>query len=273
MLTVAALGLALAAQRAHRRQGTRHRHALAALRDDVAMAQRGREEAERTLDVVVHLAHRSQLLVDRQIERLGQLEREAPDRRRLDDLVGLDHLALQARRASEAILAVSGAANPRRCDRSLPLIDVVRSAAAEVEGFRRVHVHAGDDRALLDGAAVADVAHLLAELLDHALTAVAPDGEVLVQQERGRITVIDRTGTGVHAPLSGPAAAIVGALAERHHIGLRVEQGGGSDLVADVVLPPGLVTLPAPVLDVSDAQGAAAPIAAAPLRAVPLDLL
>ena len=75
---------------------------------------------------------------------------------------------------------LSGDEPPRRWGRPVPLAEVVRAAAAEVEDYRRVEVLVNDHLEVA-GRAVADLAHLLAELIENATTFSPPTSEVRVR--------------------------------------------------------------------------------------------
>ncbi len=62
------------------------------------------------------------------------------------------------------------------------MYDVVRGAAAEVEDYARVNVFPMEDHAL-DGSAVADIIHLIAELIENATVYSPPHTSVTVRGE------------------------------------------------------------------------------------------
>ncbi|MEU9701054.1 ATP-binding protein, partial [Streptomyces sp. NPDC047981] len=133
--------------------------------------------------VYVNLARRSQALLHRQLALLDTMERRNEDPVELEDLFRLDHLTTRMRRHSESLIILSGAAPGRGWRQPVPLLDVVRSAVAEVEDFRRVEVHAVPE-VRVHGAAVADLIHLLAELVENATSFSPPHTTVRVRGER-----------------------------------------------------------------------------------------
>ncbi len=133
--------------------------------------------------VYVSLAHRSQLLVHRQLALLDTMERRTEDPAELEDLFRLDHLTTRMRRHAESLIILSGAAPGRGWRHPVPLLDVVRAAVAEVEDFARVEVSAVAE-VRLAGGAVADLTHLLAELVENAVTFSPPHTKVQVHAER-----------------------------------------------------------------------------------------
>ncbi|POM25883.1 sensor protein BasS/PmrB [Actinomadura rubteroloni] len=129
---------------------------------------------------LANLGHRNQNLVRRQLGFITTLERDETDPGALANLFELDHLATRMRRNAESLLVLAGRHAPRRWSGPIPVGDVLRSAFAEVEEYRRVTLRRMDD-ARLAGTAAAEVAHLLAELVENALTFSPPDREVEVQ--------------------------------------------------------------------------------------------
>ncbi|WP_167459139.1 nitrate- and nitrite sensing domain-containing protein [Streptomyces dengpaensis] len=129
---------------------------------DLVDARRGFQNA------ILIIARRTQNLVDRQLELLDRFERKHQEPDVLEDLYQLDSQASQLRRYEENLLIISGDRSSRRSVEPVPLPDVVRSAAGEVSEYQRVTVTA-DDEVNLVGTAVADVVHLVAELVENAV--------------------------------------------------------------------------------------------------------
>ncbi len=122
--------------------------------------------------VILGIARQSQNLVNMQLGKLDALEREHTDPEILKGLYELDSTASQLRRYEENLVIISGE-QPRRTWREpVSLVDILRSAVGEVAEYQRVELHADEDVALAPPA-VADVIHLLAELIDNA-TAYSP---------------------------------------------------------------------------------------------------
>ena len=130
-------------------------------------------------DVFRSLARRSQSLLHRQLILLDQMERRASDPEALDDLFRLDHLTTRMRRHAEGLVILAGAAPSRAWSSPVRMVDVIRGAIAEVEDYARVSV-ATRSQAALAGSAVADVIHLLAELVENATTLSPPYTSVRV---------------------------------------------------------------------------------------------
>ncbi|MEU5313592.1 sensor histidine kinase [Streptomyces sp. NPDC021562] len=155
--------------------GTVHR---AALRAAVERA----ELASGISGVFVNLARRSQILVHRQLSLLDSMERRSDDPNELSDLFRLDHLTTRMRRHAESLIILSGAAPGRAWRMPVSLTDVVRAAVSEVEDYARVEVRQVPEAAVV-GAAVADLTHLLAELVENAAQFSPPHTRVRVTGE------------------------------------------------------------------------------------------
>src|SRR5499427_2002501 len=134
--------------------------------------------------VFVSLAKRNQSLLHRQLRLIDTLEQKASDPAALADLFLLDHLTTRMRRHAESLAVLSGAAPGRFWREPVPVIDVIRAAIAEVEDYRRVSVLTAAEDAVV-GPAVADMIHLLAELIENA-TLYSPSG-TQVEIRAGRV--------------------------------------------------------------------------------------
>ncbi|MFJ4244084.1 nitrate- and nitrite sensing domain-containing protein [Streptomyces iakyrus] len=155
--------------------GTVHR---AALRAAVERA----ELASGISGVFVNLARRSQILVHRQLALLDSMERRSDDPNELSDLFRLDHLTTRMRRHAESLIILSGAAPGRAWRMPVSLTNVVRAAVSEVEDYARVEVRQLPEAAVA-GAAVADLTHLLAEIIENAAQFSPPHTRVRVTGE------------------------------------------------------------------------------------------
>ncbi|MGI5421769.1 sensor histidine kinase [Actinomadura luteofluorescens] len=145
--------------------------------------------------VFINLSWRSQSLLHRQLRLLDQMERRASSPEELDDLFRLDHLTTRMRRHAEGLVILSGSPTVRAWDHPVAAEDVVRAAIAEVEDYTRVEV-TGASSAAVTGDVVADVIHLLAELIENAASFSPPATEVTVKVETVAnglaVEVIDR---------------------------------------------------------------------------------
>ncbi|MEU0207097.1 nitrate- and nitrite sensing domain-containing protein [Streptomyces canus] len=117
--------------------------------------------------VILGIARQSQNLVNLQLSRLDTLEREHQDPDVLSGLYELDSTASQLRRYEENLVIISGGQPRRSWTEPVALIDILRSAVGEVAQYQRVEVHT-EEEVCLAPPAVADVIHLLAELIENA---------------------------------------------------------------------------------------------------------
>ncbi|WP_433497836.1 sensor histidine kinase [Sphaerimonospora sp. CA-214678] len=132
--------------------------------------------------VFLNLARRSQTLLHRQRTQLHSMQRHTTEPETLEELFRLDHLTTRMRRHAEGLIILSGATPGRAWRKPVPMYDVVRGAAAEVEDYARVNVFPMEDHAL-DGSAVADIIHLIAELIENATVYSPPHTSVTVRGE------------------------------------------------------------------------------------------
>jgi signal transduction histidine kinase len=135
-------------------------------------------------DSYINLGRRNQNLLSRQLDFITDLERNEADPDTLEGLFRLDHLATRMRRNAESLLVLAGVEAPRQWSAPVKLSDVVRAALGEVEDYQRVVVRHLEP-ASITGAVAADVAHVLAELLENALSFSPPEQSVEV---KGRLT-------------------------------------------------------------------------------------
>lgn len=134
-------------------------------------------------EVFVNLARRSQVLLHKQLTLLDTMERRTEDTEELADLFRLDHLTTRMRRHAEGLVILSGAAPSRQWRKPIQLMDIVRAAVGEVEDYERIEVRRLP-RVAVTGPAVADLTHLVAELLENATVFSPPHTAVQVVGER-----------------------------------------------------------------------------------------
>ncbi|MGW2210841.1 sensor histidine kinase [Streptomyces sp. NPDC001781] len=157
--------------------------------------------------VFVNLARRSQVLVHRQLRLLDSMERRSDDPNELSDLFRLDHLTTRMRRHAESLIILSGAAPGRAWRMPVSLTNVVRAAVSEIEDYARVEVRQLPEAAVV-GAAVADLTHLLAELVENAAQFSPPHTRVRVSGEpvgNGYVLEVEDRGLGMSAEKLGEA--------------------------------------------------------------------
>lgn len=182
--------------------------------------------------VFLNIAHRSQVIVHRQLELLDQAEREEENPERLDLLFQLDHLATRSRRNAENLTILGGDQPGRRWRYPVPLIDVVRGAVAESLDYTRIHIGQAP-HIQITGHAVADMIHLFAELADNATTYSPPTAKVEITGNvvgKGVAVEISDQGLGMsveeigkrNALLANPPDFSVASLSSASRLGLFV---------------------------------------------------
>jgi signal transduction histidine kinase len=150
-------------------------------------------------DVFRNLARRNQALLHRQLGLLDGMERRADEPEQLEDLFRIDHLTTRMRRHAEGLIILSGDSPGRSWSQPVPFIDVLRAAVAEVEDYTRIQADVRTSAALA-GHAVADVVHLLAELIENATVFSPPTTQVRIQGElvgRGFAVEVEDRGLGL----------------------------------------------------------------------------
>jgi signal transduction histidine kinase len=217
-----------------------------------------------TSDLLVNLARRNQSLLYRQLGLINQLEDAEQDPDALANLFQLDHLATRIRRNAESLLVLSGEEPPRTWGRPVALVDVVRAAIAETEDLDRV-VFAVDERLAVVGNVVADLTHLVAELVENAVHFSPPEASVTIRTRpyllapAAHVLTVEDWGVGMRPEdmdeandlLAAPREVdlsvsqrlgllVVARLAQRHGIEVSLTPTPGSGVTAAVVLPASL---------------------------------
>jgi len=148
----------------------------------------------------VNLSRRSASLIERLARMIDNLEQTEADPDRLGHLFSMDHLVTRMRRNSENLLLLAGHENPRKWSEPVSLADVARAAISEIEQYNRITLNIPPGIAVA-GAAVSDVAHLLAELIENATMFSAKDTQVQVMMQElssgGVLIEISDKGIGV----------------------------------------------------------------------------
>ncbi|MFD4183888.1 ATP-binding protein [Rhodococcus sp. NPDC058514] len=129
--------------------------------------------------VFLNIAHRSQMVVHRQLEVLDEAEQSQEDPAMLETFFRLDHLATRERRNAENLVILGGGEPGRQWRSPVPLVDLVRSAVGESLDYTRVHTRRMPE-VFIVGNVVADLIHLLAELVDNATAFSPPQSRVEV---------------------------------------------------------------------------------------------
>jgi signal transduction histidine kinase len=240
------------------------------------------------------LARRNQSLLQRQLKMLDEMERGTHDPEALAQLFRLDHLTTRMRRQAEGLIILSGAAPGRGWGQPVPVVEVLRGAIGEIEDYVRVDLIT-ESRDFITGTAVADVTHLLAELVENAVLYSPPETRVQVRTSRvanGYVVEVEDRGLGIpdetldtfNERLAQPpefdladsdqlGLFVVSRLAARHQIKVSLRGSPYGGTAAIVLMPHRLVVAEADAdADGPDAagSGSAGPDATGP-AAVGLD--
>ncbi|MBF6328208.1 nitrate- and nitrite sensing domain-containing protein [Nocardia transvalensis] len=216
--------------------------------------------------VFLNIAHRSQMVVHRQLEVLDDAEQKQEDPALLEIFFKLDHLATRERRNAENLIILGGGQPGRQWRRPVPLVELVRSAIGETLDYARVRT-ARMPQVFVVGAVVADLIHLLAELVDNATTFSPPQSRVEVTGTivgKGVVVEISDQGMGMptaeleranemlrNPPDFGVATLsedsrmglfVVAQLGVRHGISVRLAESDYGGVRAIVLIPTALIT-------------------------------
>ncbi|MGW1614411.1 sensor histidine kinase [Streptomyces sp. NPDC002285] len=235
--------------------------------------------------VILGIARQSQNLVNLQLTKLDALERAHQDPEILKGLYELDSTASQLRRYEENLVIISGERPGRSWSEPVALIDILRSAVGEVAEYQRVEVQT-EEEVHLAPPAVADVIHLLAELIENATLyspAPAPVGVRAAMVAKGLAVEVEDRGLGMseedydsfNAQLAEPpqfdvvaladdlrlGMFVIARLAQRHGIAVTLRSSPFGGTTAIVLIPHDVVVrdLPAPEPDEVEHSGAAEP--------------
>ncbi|MBO8196180.1 sensor histidine kinase, partial [Streptomyces oryzae] len=220
----------------------------------------GLQDADRVA-VFVNLARRLQSLLHREIRVLDELENQVEDPDILKGVFQVDHLTTRIRRYAENLAVLGGAVSRRQWTKPVPLTEILRSAAAEVEHYQRVKL-VPPIEGTVRGQAVADVIHLLSELVENATVYSAPQTQVLLRTSRvtaGLAIEVEDRGLGMtddeqrrmNALLADPEGVdvaalltdgriglyVVGTLARRHGVAVQLRSNIYGGIQAVLVLP------------------------------------
>ncbi|QOV34830.1 nitrate- and nitrite sensing domain-containing protein [Streptomyces ferrugineus] len=240
--------------------------------------------------VILGIARQSQNLVNLQLTKLDALERAHQDPEVLKGLYELDSTASQLRRYEENLVIISGERPGRSWSEPVALIDILRSAVGEVAEYQRVEVHT-EEEVHLAPPAVADVIHLLAELIENATLyspAPAPVGVRAAMVAKGLAVEVEDRGLGMseedyasfNAQLSEPpqfdvvaladdlrlGMFVIAQLARRHGIAVTLRSSPYGGTTAIVLIPHDVVVRDVPAPERDDVEHAGAPEPEEPVR-------
>ncbi|MEU6083525.1 nitrate- and nitrite sensing domain-containing protein [Streptomyces sp. NPDC047108] len=211
------------------------------------------------------LARRTQVLINRMIPKLDELERKHQDSDLLKDIFAVDHLATRVRRHTENLVILGGSPPVRRWSKAVPIYEVLRSAISETEHYSRVDALPAPQVSLV-GRAVADVVHLLAELIENGTAFSPPETKVTVsamQVAKGLALQVEDRGLGmteenyehINTLLAEPPELdmmtlgetprlgifVVARLAKRHNLEISLRKSPYGGTLAIVLLPSALL--------------------------------
>ncbi|BCK57648.1 sensor histidine kinase [Nocardia wallacei] len=215
--------------------------------------------------VFLNIAHRSQVAVHRQLALLDQAERREENPDQLELLFQLDHLATRARRNAENLIILGGEQPGRRWRKPVPLLEMIRSAVAESLDYTRIQTGRVPE-VRVAGKAVADLIHLMAELMDNATAFSPPQARVevtattvgrgvaveIIDQGLGMSTeeIAERNRVLAEPPDFSVAALssdtrlglfVVAKLATRHGVSIRLGESVYGGIRAVVLIPTALI--------------------------------
>lgn len=202
-------------------------------------------------------------LVDALLAQLEEMEAGEQNQDRLSELYKLDHLATRLRRNAENLRVLAGRDAGEPAPASTSLVDVMRAAMSSIDHYSRVTIGRVVQLGVV-GFASEDLSRVLAELFDNAANQSAPNTAVSVSAhltEQGSVLLrIEDEGIGLpeeriddlNARLNGAPVlddesvrhmgiAVVGRLAARHGMKVRLDRRTPNGTVATVMLPAGLM--------------------------------
>lgn len=222
-------------------------------------------------NVFLNIAHRNQVIVHRQLAALDRAERSENDPDQLELLFQLDHLATRSRRNAENLIILNGGKPGRQWRKPVPLHRIVDAAIAETEHYTRVDAVRIPETSVV-GSVVADLAHLLAELVDNATAFSPPHTRVEVRGDpvaKGVAVRVEDQGLGLdpeyldqinatmrtppdfgRMALSGDSRLgvfVVAQLAARHEMKVTLQESAYGGTSAVVLIPAALIDAQVPV--------------------------
>jgi len=252
-------------------------------------------------EMLAELSGRGQSLMDHQLRLIDELGQDEHDAGRRASLVTMNRLAARMRRYSQNLLVLAGQELPGPWDRPAMLADVIRAAAALTGERERVSVSVPPDIAVA-GPAVNDLVHVVAELAENAASLSATGTPVGISggtlATGGVLVEVTDQGVGMNPEMMAKAnwrlehpppldvavsrnmgLVVVGRLAARHGIKVRLQPAATGGLTVLVWLPDPVIMLPEaggpaafappePEAQVRHAGSAAGPRAAWRLRAL-----
>ncbi len=235
-------------------------------------------------DLVAHLALRNDRLLGAALDALGEIGRRDHEPSTAAAIARVHRLVARVDRATASALVLIGEGG-RIAPAPATMADITWSAAMAIESAERIEI-VSLPAATVHADAVHDIAHLVAELLDNAMAASEPPGRVTVLGQPGSeggyvLSVVDagaglspeeletanrrvrRLVTLARIPTRHLGLDVVGRLARRHGLSVRLGASAGGGVVVRVELPASLFCAPVPDEPVKVSVSAPAPEAQA----------
>jgi signal transduction histidine kinase len=233
-----------------------------------AMLERQSTNRRNVSLMFANVARRTQNLAQRQLTVVDELERNEQDPVLLERLYRLDHLSTRLRRSADKLLVIAGSREQAMITGPIELATALRSALAEIEDYKRVRLGTLCEVTLASPVA-SDLVLLFAELLENA-TASSPPNSVIelsaqIQSDGSCLVLIVDHGVGMTgeqlaeenrrlvdrerldiAPTGVLGLFVVGRLARRHSLGVKLVETSGGGVTASVIIPPELFFSQAP---------------------------
>jgi signal transduction histidine kinase len=219
----------------------------------------------RLSEMFAEVSGRGQALMEQQMRFIGELGQGEQDPGRLATLARMSHVTARMRRYSQNLLVLAGQELPGHWNQPVPLADVIGAAVSQAGEHARVSVSAQPGIAV-SGPAADDVVHLIGELAENAAslsaagTPVAISGRMLASG--GALIDVTDQGVGMSPDMMAQAnwrlenpppiddavarnmgLSVVGRLAARHGIKVRLQPASAGGLTALVWLPDALLLL------------------------------
>ena len=217
-------------------------------------------------DLVANIALRNERLLGAALDALGEIGRRDHEPSTAAAIARVHRIVARVDRTTASALVLMGEGG-RVATTASSVTDVVWASALAIESSDRVDALALSE-AMIHADAVADVAHMLAELIDNAVQASSAPGRVTIMGEAAaggdyELTIMD-SGAGMHpqeletanrrvrrleslhrVPVRNLGLDVVGRLARRHGVQARLGHSGDGGIVVRVLLPAAVLTAPA----------------------------
>ncbi|MDQ1049413.1 ATP-binding protein [Streptomyces sp. V4I2] len=207
-------------------------------------------------------------LTARQLALIDAVERGETDPALLERLYSIDHIAVRLRRNADSLMLLAGIRETVLDSGPLALTNVVRAALGQIEGFQRVHLHAGTE-AMVEPDIIGDLTLMVAELVENAVS-FSPAGspvEVTVRDgAEGAVVIVADHGLGMSTerleeenarlirrerldlvPTKVLGLFVVGTLARRWEVSVTLSRTPGGGVTAEVAIPSSLLLTMSPV--------------------------